>query len=948
VKLRYIGNAPFFSSLSEPEQERISERMYLEHRRSGEVLFREGDDSKTLYLIKSGWVRLSSHGAVLASQGPGSLVGEADLFLEHPRALSATAASDAELWILTREDLVGLVRETPQLGIKLALAFGARLPLIDHYLVEQRLAPLPFLAGLPKETLFSIAVRLASSEKKSGEPIVDVGQPPTALYIIESGTVHLRSSEEGGDFSELGPGETFGEMALLTGRPHAHSAEAATDAFLWVLPAGDFEPLTEQYPEIRHALSKSIREPLRSDDITRAGERLSKMPLFAGLPDEVLWATAERMLLRHVPAGEMVFAEDTPGDALYLIDSGAVEILSHGRPGASVLSRLGVDQFFGEMALLTGRPRSAAARAVAHSNLWVLYRSDFEELVNRYPAISLSLSKSLSERLADMDKRFTESHLRGLKLLSGLSPSQLEDVSRRLKPIRFRQGDTLLREGAPGDEMYFIESGRVQVIRGSGSGALLLAELGAGDLIGEMALLTGRPRCATVVALSEVNVWAMGRADFDEMVAAYPTLALGLSRLLSERLLATDQRFLQQPTGPVRPVPSPVPSRRRVPEPPKPGPVPSRERVPAASPTLEVVAPRREAARPAVAAPVARRRPTRRPTRGIGGLWEDAVGWFGGLSRGAKIRLILLTLILIWLTFIVVPSLLIQTLAADDVTNLRGAIAFVQPVSPAVRAGAPPIEAALPARGQAVESEALLSRMEAPADVALQSAPEAVALSEGTAEGLGSAATPEPAVPATATPEPPTPTPWIIVVTNTPPPATDTPIPPTATPVPTARPAAAAAKAVKPAPTATPTKQPPPLRDLDSRLPALKVYIVEPPGLKPGQSYWRLVKVRWQDGIESGNDHTIYMETLDENGNRIVGQPVEVRWADGMVTVFVEDKPAPVYGANFPMYGKLGSYTVSVPGLPSDSIVGMGMGTPEQPNFNIHTNFLLTFQRVKY
>ena len=42
----------------------------------------------------------------------------------------------------------------------------------------------------------------------------------------------------------------------------------------------------------------------------------------------------------------------------------------------------------------------------------------------------------------------------------------------------------------------------------------------------------------------------------------------------------------------------------------------------------------------------------------------------------------------------------------------------------------------------------------------------------------------------------------------------------------------------------------------------------------------------------------------------------------------------------------MGSYSVSIPGLPSDTVVGMGMGTADQPNFTIHTNFLLTFQRV--
>jgi len=137
-----------------------------------------------------------------------------------------------------------------------------------------------------------------------------------------------------------------------------------------------------------------------------------------------------------------------------------------------------------------------------------------------------------------------------------------------------------------------------------------------------------------------------------------------------------------------------------------------------------------------------------------------------------------------------------------------------------------------------------------------------------------------------------------------------------------------------------------PPRQVDPRIAALNVAIVEAPNLKAGQQYWRLTELRWQDGNESGSDHTIYIEVLDQAGKRIVGQPVEVRWSDGSLTLFIEDKPPPVYGGNFPMYNTLGSYSVSVPGLPSDSVVGLGMGTIEQPNFTIHTNFFLTFKKV--
>jgi CRP-like cAMP-binding protein len=935
VKLRYVGNAPFFSALSEEEQERVSQRMHLEHRHSGETLFRKGEGSNALYLIKSGWVRLLANGgAGLASQGPGSLVGETDLFLDQPRSLGATAVTDAELWALGKEDLTELITQDPQIGLKLSLAFGSRLALFDQYLVEQRLEPLPLLSDLEEGSLVAIARRLVPMDKQQGEFIVESGQSPEALFIIESGQVHLHSSEEGGDFSELGEGESFGELAVLTGKPHGRSAQAASDVILWALPAAEFDALTEEHPDIRLSLSKAIREPLLAQDQGRAVERLAVMPLFATLSEDVLWAVSERLLLRHVPAGELVFAEGAPGDALYLIDSGRIEILSDKQSGSVVLARMGADEFFGEMALLTGKPRSSSARTASHSNLWVLYRSDFDDLVNRYPSISLALSKVLSERLAEMDRRFTESHLRGLKLLAGLSPSQLEDVSGRLKPVRYRQGETIIREGDPGQDMYFIESGRVRVVRGTGPQALLLAELGAGDLFGEMALLTGSPRSATVTALSEMNLWAMSQADFDALVTAYPNLALALSRLLSERLRSTDARFLTEPSRAGAAVVQPRPAVRPAPKPkPRQAPAP----IPVSKPKPK-------------AAP---QKSSRRLVDEVGDAFNGTVAWFGSLSRGAKMRLLLITLVIAWLVFIAAPVLVISTLAADNVTNLEGAIAFVQTATPL------PTEAPL-ATDTPEPQAAMLSAPSEPevAGTGQGSVEAAVAAPvDGAAAALSAAPVEAPAEQAAAPGEVPaaeapvaaqdTPTPWIIVITNTPPPPTETPLP-TDTPVPptsTPQPKRVTSAAAPIGPTATPAGNPQPPRDLDPRLSSLNVGI-QPAGVRPGQSYWRLVAARWENESQAGGGHSIFIDLLDENGSKLIGQPVEIRWVGGGLSVFTEQKPPNEFSSNFPMYNTLGSYSVSIPGLPSDVVVGLGLGSIEQPDFKVHTNFFLTFKRV--
>ena len=126
----------------------------------------------------------------------------------------------------------------------------------------------------------------------------------------------------------------------------------------------------------------------------------------------------------------------------------------------------------------------------------------------------------------------------------------------------------------------------------------------------------------------------------------------------------------------------------------------------------------------------------------------------------------------------------------------------------------------------------------------------------------------------------------------------------------------------------------------DSRLDELNIDITPAPA-KPGQSYWKVMRAEFQNDQEGGGRHHIFIEVLDEAGKRIVGQPVEVLWSNGSAEVITEDKPAPEYAANFPMYGNLGGYSLRLPGL-SETVTGMGL-----PGGKQHVVYNVVFQRVR-
>lgn len=128
----------------------------------------------------------------------------------------------------------------------------------------------------------------------------------------------------------------------------------------------------------------------------------------------------------------------------------------------------------------------------------------------------------------------------------------------------------------------------------------------------------------------------------------------------------------------------------------------------------------------------------------------------------------------------------------------------------------------------------------------------------------------------------------------------------------------------------------------DPRLDALGVKLVR---AQPAASEtcYRLVKATWLNEAEAGGRHHIYVDVLDEEGKRIIGQRVIV--SNGGQTVLVtEDKPYPELSCNFPMYAILGTYSRQVEGV-SDVVTDLGMGSAELPGYKLHTCFELTFQR---
>ena len=122
--------------------------------------------------------------------------------------------------------------------------------------------------------------------------------------------------------------------------------------------------------------------------------------------------------------------------------------------------------------------------------------------------------------------------LRKIPLFSECSRTELEAIARSTDELALPKGRVLMRQGATGRELVVLVDGDVAIER---NGAQIVTRRG-GDFLGELALVTGRPRTATAVAATDLRVLVLDGLSFDRLLRDVPTIGLKIMRAVAERL----------------------------------------------------------------------------------------------------------------------------------------------------------------------------------------------------------------------------------------------------------------------------------------------------------------------------------------------------------------------------------------------------------------------------
>jgi CRP/FNR family transcriptional regulator, cyclic AMP receptor protein len=141
-------------------------------------------------------------------------------------------------------------------------------------------------------------------------------------------------------------------------------------------------------------------------------EFLETIPIFAGLNADAVSEIAQSVDESEFRAGEIIVREDEPGNRMFIIHSGRVEVVKHlGQPRETVLATFGSRDFLGEMSIIECVARAASLRTIEDSFLFSLKGTDLYHLFRHHPdqyaIVILNIARDLSRRLRAIDELFT-------------------------------------------------------------------------------------------------------------------------------------------------------------------------------------------------------------------------------------------------------------------------------------------------------------------------------------------------------------------------------------------------------------------------------------------------------------------------------------------------------------------------------------------------------------
>ncbi len=239
----------------------------------------------------------------------------------------------------------------------------------------------------------------------------------------------------------------------------------------------------------------------------------------------------------HYTSGSDIIRQGDEPDSFYIITRGRVEIINQPPDGLDqLINELGPGDYFGEVGMMRHRRRMATVRAKTDVDVMVMDIQTFRNWIEGSPDIAAEIEAVVEQRLqiaGELPESVDQKIPTGM--LAYLEEDTAEEAAGETTE-QYKKGTVIIRQGDTADKFYIIINGFVTVSHTPASGQeQTIAYLTAGDYFGEIGLLDGSPRIATVTALTAVKLLSFERDIFKSWMRKSPSSQDDLKREASRR-----------------------------------------------------------------------------------------------------------------------------------------------------------------------------------------------------------------------------------------------------------------------------------------------------------------------------------------------------------------------------------------------------------------------------
>ena len=252
-----------------------------------------------------------------------------------------------------------------------------------------------------------------------------------------------------------------------------------------------------------------------------------------------LGASASR---RSLATGDVLVEQGDEADEVFVVLAGRLEAVNRSERGELVVGSVGPGHVVGEVTVIAGGRRTATLRVVEPAEVAVIARRDFERWLADNPEATDAVS---DEARARIDRSQVATMI--AELVGDAEPTLVQEVLDQVVWRHLAAGELLFEQGDTADACFFVVAGRLLVSARAADGTSVpLAELGRGEVVGELGLLDRAPRSATVRALRDTTLAVFSAEVFDGLVTRSPALMLHVARALLTRFRVTPRRAFRR------------------------------------------------------------------------------------------------------------------------------------------------------------------------------------------------------------------------------------------------------------------------------------------------------------------------------------------------------------------------------------------------------------------